>query len=247
MQDDDIRKLQPAGQTKPEGPTEHPVTAGRVEASNPAAATPTPPGRKPRRTRLSTILPGIAADTARERVSVGDLLRTMHGRAIAALMLIFAFPNVLPSPPGTSGILGLPLVYLSSQMMLGRLPWLPGFIANRSMAREDFGALVSRVSPILARAERLLKPRLPFLVNSGTERVIGALCLLLSLILLLPIPLGNMLPALAICVFALALLERDGVWVLAGLALSVVAVTVVAGVVWALVRAAVFVVMNALA
>jgi hypothetical protein len=33
MQDDDIRKLQPAGQTKPEGPTEHPVTAGRVEAS----------------------------------------------------------------------------------------------------------------------------------------------------------------------------------------------------------------------
>jgi hypothetical protein len=203
-------------------------------------------GKPPRRKKLSTILTEIAADTSRDRVSVGDLLRTMHGRAIAALMLIFAFPNILPSPPGTSGLLGLPLVYLTSQMLLGRLPWLPAFITNRSMTREDFSGLVSRVSPVLARAERLLTPRLPFLVNSGTERVIGGICLLLAVIVLLPIPFGNMLPALAICIFALGVLERDGVWILAGVAMSVLAVTVVAGVVYALAKAALFVVLNAL-
>lgn len=192
------------------------------------------------------ILAEIAGDTTRDRVSVGDLLRTMHGRAIAALMLIFAFPNVLPSPPGTSAVLGLPLVYLTSQMMLGRLPWLPALIANRSMAREDFGALVARIGPMLARAERLLKPRLPFLVNSGTERVIGGICLLLAIILLLPIPLGNMLPALAICIFALGVLERDGVWIMAGLVVAVLSVALVAGVVYALAKAAVFVALNAL-
>lgn len=247
MHDDDMHRAQSAGGTLPEPSTQDPDTTDGFEDAldDPAAAQRA--GHRPRRKKLSAILTEISEDPARDRVSVADLLRTMHGRAIAALMLIFAFPNVLPSPPGTSGILGLPLVYLASQMMLGRLPWLPGFIANRSVARADFGAMVSRVSPVLARAERLLRPRLPFLVNSGTERVIGALCLLLSVVLLLPIPFGNMLPALAICIFALGLLERDGVWVLAGMAMSALAMTVVAGVVYALAKAAIFVVLNALA
>jgi hypothetical protein len=247
MQHDDMHKVQPPGETDPGTAGEDPVPAPAADQTPPDPASPPAAGRSPRRTKLSAILSEIAADATRERVSVGDLLRTMHGRAIAALMLIFAFPNVLPSPPGTSGILGLPLVYLASQMMLGRLPWLPGFIANRSVARADFGAMVSRVGPVLAWAERLLKPRLPFLVNSGTERIIGAVCLVLAVILLLPIPFGNMLPALAICIFALALLERDGAWVLAGLLMAGLAAMVAAGVVYALIKAALFVVMNAFA
>ncbi len=204
------------------------------------------PGGTPlRRKTLSTILTEIAGDTTRDRVSVGDLLRTMHGRAIAALMLIFAFPNVLPSPPGTSGVLGLPLVYLTSQMMLGRLPWLPAFISNRSMTRADFESLVTRVAPVLARAERLLRPRLPFLVSAGAERVVGGICLLLAVIVLLPIPFGNTLPALAVCIFALGVLERDGVWILTGLAVSALSVLVVASVLYALAKAAIFLITNA--
>jgi hypothetical protein len=203
------------------------------------------PGKRRRRKKLSAILTEIAEDEALDRVSVGELLQRMHGRAIAALMLIFAFPNVLPSPPGTSGVLGVPLVYLTSQMMLGRLPWLPGFIAKRSMTRSDFAALVARVAPVLARAERLLRPRLPFLVSSGAERVIGGICLILSIIVLLPIPFGNTVPALAVCIFALGVLERDGVWIISGLVVSVVAVAIVASVLWALAKAAIFVITNA--
>jgi hypothetical protein len=203
------------------------------------------PGKRRRRKKLSAILTEIAEDETLDRVSVGELLQRMHGRAIAALMLIFAFPNVLPSPPGTSGVLGVPLVYLTSQMMLGRLPWLPGFIAKRSMTRSDFSALVARVAPVLARAERLLRPRLPFLVSSGAERVIGGICLILSIIVLLPIPFGNTVPALAVCIFALGVLERDGVWIIAGLVVTVAAVAIVASVLWALAKAAIFVISNA--
>ncbi len=200
--------------------------------------------RKPRK-RLSQILDEIAADENRVRVSVADLLRMMSGRAIGALLLLFALPNILPAPPGTSAILGMPLVYLSAQMMLGRLPWLPAFIANRSMSREDFAATISRATPILARAEKLLKPRLSIFVRNGAERVIGAVCLVLAIVLLLPIPLGNMLPALAIGLIALGVLERDGVWVLIGLGVAGISLFIVAGVVYALFKAAVFVVLNA--
>ncbi len=191
------------------------------------------------------ILDEISADESRSRVSVADLLHVMSGRAIGALLLLFALPNILPAPPGTSSILGMPLVYLSAQMMLGRLPWLPAFIANRSMSREDFAATISRATPLIARAEKLLKPRLSFIVRHGAERVIGAVCLILAIVLLLPIPLGNMLPALAIGLIALGVLERDGVWVLVGLTVAGISLFIVAGVVYALAKAAVFVLMNA--
>ena len=64
------------------------------------------------------------------------------------------------------------------------------------------------------------------------------MCLLLAVVLVLPIPLGNVLPAVAISLLALAVLERDGLWVLAGLAVALVSMLVVSGVIFALVQAA---------
>lgn len=199
----------------------------------PAGGGDTPPPKQ----RLSEFLTMIALDTSRDRLSVADLLSLLEGRATAALLLLFAFPNALPSPPGTSGILGLPLVYLSLQMMLGHKPWLPRFIADRSMSREDFAAIMRRSAPYLARAEKLLVPRLTALSTPISVQGIGALCLALSVILILPIPLGNMLPAFAICILALGVLERDGAWIVGGGVFALLAVTVVWGVIWAAIKA----------
>jgi hypothetical protein len=200
---------------------------------------------RPQRKRLSELLDEISADETRTRISVSDLIVAMEGRATGALLLLFALPNVLPTPPGTSGILGLPLVYLSGQMMLGRLPWLPPFIANRSMSRDDFAQMISRATPLLARAEKLLKPRLSLFVKDSAQNIIGAVCLLLAVVLMLPIPLGNMLPAIAISLISLGVLERDGAWVLGGFAMATAALFVVAGVIFAMAKATVFLLVNA--
>lgn len=209
---------------------QRPVVAGRarhtVTASN---------GRA-----LSAILLALAVDPQRERISIGDLLSALGDRATGALMFIFAFPNVLPTPPGTSTILGAPLVFLAAQLMLGRPPWLPAFVANRAMTRADFFTMVKRIAPWLQRAESLLRPRLVRLALPPMEHLVGLLSLVLAVLLVLPIPLGNVLPALAISLMALGVLEHDGVWVMAGLAVAVAAVSVVAGVVFAMARAALF-------
>ena len=202
-----------------------------------------PPGESKK--RVSQILDQVGDDDRRERVSISDLMRAMDARAVAALILLFALPNVLPTPPGTSSILGLPLLYLCAQMMLGKLPWLPGLIADRSMTRNDFRAFVGRVTPWLARAERLLKPRLLFITSPKGEQVIGALCLVLAIVLAMPIPLGNMLPALAISLMALGVLERDGLWVLGGAIVAALSRVIVWGVVWALAKAFIFILLNA--
>lgn len=189
---------------------------------------------------LSTMLHALAHDDRRERIAVGDLLAALGDRALAALLFVFAVPNVLPVPPGASTILGAPLVFLAAQLAFGRRPWLPAVIAGRTMPRADFAALVRRIGPWLARAERLLRPRASALALPPMEYLVGLVCLLLAVVLVLPVPLGNMLPALAISLLALGILERDGLWILAGLVAALASAVVVSGVVFAMVKAAVF-------
>jgi len=185
---------------------------------------------------LSDILTKIADDDTRRRISVRDLLVALSDRAIGALIFVFAFPNTVPMPPGVSSVLGAPLLFLTAQLALGRSPWLPTVIADRSMDRIHFATVVRRIAPWLARAERLLRPRLQALARPPFENLIGAICLLLSIILFLPIPMGNMPPAVAICLFALAVLERDGIWVVAGLCATIAAIAISWGVLLALFR-----------
>ncbi len=196
----------------------------------------TPAGRLP----LSAMLHALAQDDSRERIAVSDLLAALGDRALAALLFVFAVPNVLPVPPGTSTVLGAPLVFLAAQLAFGRRPWLPTVIARRTMTRADFATVVRRIGPWLARAERLLRPRVERLAQPPMEYLIGLVCLLLAVVLVLPVPLGNILPALAISLLALGILERDGLWILAGLGTAVVSAIVVSGVVYAMVKAAIY-------
>lgn len=190
--------------------------------------------------RFSDILVALAMDETRERVSVGDLFERLGERAFGALMLAFALPNIVPTPPGTSAVTGTPLVFLSARLMLGLSPWLPGFVTRRSMARGDFAVVVNRIAPWLSRAERMLKPRLGALAGPPADHVAGAVCFVLAVVLALPIPFANILPAASICLFALGLIEKDGLFMLAGFAAAVLSVVVAGGVVLAFFKAAVF-------
>jgi hypothetical protein len=170
---------------------------------------------EPRR-RFSEILSDLASRPA-AAVSLGDVLDAFGDRAFGALMLVFAAPNMLPLPPGLSAVLGAPLLFVTAQLMLGRPTlWMPRFIRRQSISRDFFVRLTTKLSPVLQRMERGLRPRLALLLHPVNERIVGAACLLLAIILLLPIPLGNIPPAWALAAFALGVLERDGLATLVG-------------------------------
>jgi hypothetical protein len=110
-----------------------------------------------------------------------------------------------------SAVLGVPLLFITAQLMLGRATlWMPRVICERSVSRDFFALLTAKLSPILHRAERFHQPRTSMLLHPVPERIVGAACLLLAIILFLPIPFGNIPPAFAIAAFALGILERDG-------------------------------------
>jgi hypothetical protein len=94
-----------------------------------------------------------------------------------------------------------------------------------------------RSLPYLEGAERLLRPRLTVLLSWTGERLIGLAILILALVLFLPIPFANWLPACAIAIIGLAIVEKDGLAVLVGLAVGVASLTVAAAVVIGLVKA----------
>lgn len=194
--------------------------------------------------RLSAILNAIANSGDKDRISILDLLDALRRRALGALIFIFAVPTALPMPPGVSAIVGAPLLFLTVQLMLGMKPWLPRLISERSLPRADFQRVVTTVSPWLSRAERLMRPRLTFLAHRPAIFLVGFTSVLMAVILFLPIPLGNMLPSVALCIMALGLLERDGIWILIGLAVAAASVVIVWGVFWALVFGALYVLSN---
>jgi hypothetical protein len=185
------------------------------------------------------LLLDFAANFHAERVRVRDITESLGQRSFGFILLIFALPNSLPilGIPGVSTITGLPLLFVAVQMALGhKRVYLPRWIADSSLATADFQKLISKVAPWLRRIERLMRPRIAVLTLGSAERWLGAFCVLLAFLLVLPIPLGNLLPALGILFIALGLIESDGVCVLVGIAIGISAWVFLSGLVWVAVQ-----------
>jgi hypothetical protein len=175
---------------------------------------------------LSAILRAVAEREA-PTVSVAELMELFGGRALGALLLVFGLACTLPLPPGSTTILGAPLVLLAPQLVIGaRVPWLPRRIRERTIATSVLRNALPGALNWLERMEAVSKPRLTFLFGAVGERLIGLVCTVLALVLILPIPLGNVLPAAAVALLALALVTRDGLLALAGYATTLASTAV---------------------
>lgn len=160
---------------------------------------------------------------AAETVTLGEIIDTFGRRAFGALIFVLALPNLLPLPPGSTTILGAPLLLISPQMVIGfQTLWLPAFIDDRRMSRADLARGFEKLLPWLERIEQVSRPRLVFMFGPIGDRMIGLVCTLLSFVLILPIPLGNVLPALTIGVLGFSMVQRDGLLALAGYALAAI-------------------------
>lgn len=215
------------GQAPPQGP--------------PPAMTYEPPGDASRTARLgapvepprplSRVLVELA-ESAGPRVSLGEIATALSDRSFAALIILFAAPNLLPLPPGSSTVFGVPLALIAGQLLFGmpRL-WLPRVLRERSLDRETFARIAVRMEPLLRRFEKLARPRYWPLSRVFAERFVGAVVLAMALVLCLPIPFGNWAPALAVVLVALGLTERDGVWIACGTLIAAASLGLVAGVI----------------
>ncbi len=187
---------------------------------------------RPRRLRLSGRLMGAArhpdrrADRTAE-MPVGDLIARLGDRSFGWALIFFALLNILPVPFGSNLILAIPLLVVTSQMALGRQAlWLPDWLANRRVGTRVFRRLVLRAGPVLRPVERLVRPRYLLMFSPVFERSLGVAFLVLSIAVFLPLPFAAYLPAIALMLAGIGIVERDGLVLILSLALGAVAVAV---------------------
>ncbi len=172
--------------------------------------------------KISLILEDFISNFDKPTATIADLRDAIEGRSYSILMFILALPCIIPIPtPGLSAVLSAPLIIMTFQWMIGlKKPWFPGFISERKFKCEQMKRAIDRISPYLKKLESILKPRFQFLVNFPADRILSIICFALSLMIMLPIPFGNALPAFAICCISIGMLMRDGIMILVGLTVT---------------------------
>lgn len=185
----------------------------------------------PPRPSASAVLERLGEPPDQQRIRFGDITSALDERAFGVAIVALAAPCLVPMPlPGFGLLFGLPLLIITLQLLIGlKRPWLPRALSERSIDAGTWRKIMGFVSPRLHRIERILTPRLPWMSSQAAERITGFLAVLVVGLLLLPVPFTNIPLGLILCLIGLGLFERDGVVLLVGWGLSLVAVGIAVG------------------
>jgi hypothetical protein len=185
---------------------------------------------------LSRRLVRAARDPERRPdMALGELIHGLGDRSFGWCIVLFALISMLPMPIGSNMITAIPLILLTGQMALG-LPqvWLPDWVMRRRISRKRFQRRVLWFGPLMRPIERIVRPRYAAVFTPRAERSLGVFLLFVAIALFAPIPLSSYLPAIALLLAGIGLVERDGAVVAAALVLGVIAIVVTVSVTVAL-------------
>lgn len=164
---------------------------------------------------ISEVLRDVQHATEGERASLGDVLHAFGDRAYGPFIFIIGLIVLSPIGfiPGAAIISGAVLLLIAGQMALrSGPPWMPERVEKLSVTSGRAREAIDKVSPPLKWIEAVLRPRIERL-SGATARRIAAACVCLLALLMIPlaiIPWGVVPPALAVSLFGLGLMTRDG-------------------------------------
>lgn len=176
--------------------------------------------------RLSDDIQRLLDHAMRQSLSIGEIESRLRERGFALLIMLLAAPFLIPSVPGLSTPFGAAIIVMGSCLACGRKPWLPAFVLRRELSPEILGKILGMLLKVVRWLERAAKPRMHFLQRwPGMQNLIGLGIASGGIFLFLPImvPVMNTLPTLSILFLAAGLIERDGLFVLAGYGFGVAA------------------------
>jgi len=170
--------------------------------------------------KLSEELAHLRTSAGERAITLREVIQTLGGRAYLLLVLLLAMPFITPIPlPGLSTPFGLAIALIAFRLSLGQRPLLSKKLQRKVLPAGFIAKVFNFAEKVLRFFERFLRPRLTFLTDTPLLVQLHAVLMLLAalaLLLPLPIPFSNSFPAWTILLFAAGLLERDGLFILAG-------------------------------
>jgi hypothetical protein len=181
--------------------------------------------------KTSVLLSNIKNSLIDDEIRLKQVFFSDENNSYFILMMTTTL-SFIPTPfilPLVSNFFGVLMTIISFQIMFGKKIKIPEKIANISIKRQTLIKIIEKSNFLFKKVEFLTKHRLLFMFN-GKIRVhfINFLNFLLSLLVLIPLPVVTNFPACSIILILLGLVNKDGLFILGGVILTILSFLLVA-------------------
>lgn len=186
------------------------------------------------------LIRSLADAAGPDGLTLGEIRDRLDERSFGLMILVLAVPCLVPALYGVPQVVGIPILILAGQLLMGRSePWLPDALLRRRAPKAWLERMAGFAEKRMGWFERLSRPRLTAFACGAGERFAAVFIIVATVAIVLP--LMNTVPSIGLALIAVGLIQRDGLFVLGGavvatlwaLAIAVVAAGVAYGATWA--------------
>ena len=174
---------------------------------------------------VTRLLRRLADDGGDAGLTLHEIRDRLDERAYGLLILLLSIPCLVPGLYGVPQVVGLIVILLAGQMLVGREePWLPRWFLNLRCKGSWLKAMADFAETKLGWIDRLSRPRLRRFADGPGEKLAAVFMILATVTIVMP--LTNSIPSIALALLSVGLIQRDGLFVLAGCAVTTVWLTI---------------------
>ena len=165
----------------------------------------------------------------RSSVTVSELLKYLdQSLGLGIFLVIFSMIPALPLPAlYIATFLSLPVFVILFHILLGKQTlWLPNWFLQRSISKSIIEKFVKLSIALISKFSRIYKTRWTWVLDGSVIRIVALLGIIINISVLLPIPFSNTIPSVGILLIGLGIMEKDGLFVIAGVSLGIIGIAV---------------------
>ena len=157
-----------------------------------------------------------------DALSLGELLQVFGDEGLLLLTILLTLVFLIPvSIPGVSTVFGAAILLVGVSRLINRPLWLPQRVKHKALPAARLRPGLTAGLVWVRRMEKISRPhRLRLFVDGPGQGVINNLAFILAALLLMApfgfVPFSNTLPALALLLYAIGFIQRDGGAILLG-------------------------------
>lgn len=171
---------------------------------------------------LGDQLQAIIVELPEDQLTLGELLQVFGDEGLLLLTILLTLVFLIPvSIPGVSTVFGAAILLVGISRVFGRPLWLPAKLRARALPAARLRPALDGGLHWVRRLEKISRPyRLRGLVEGALPELFNNLAFILAALLLMApfgfVPFSNTLPGLALLLYAIGMIQRDGTAIVLG-------------------------------
>ncbi len=171
---------------------------------------------------LGEQLASIIEQLPEDSITLGELLDVFGDEGLLLLTALLTLVFLIPvSIPGVSTVFGGAILLIGVSRLFGKPLWIPRRLRDKALPAAKLRPALTGGMSWVRRMERISRPhRLRAMVDGRFVGVFNNLAFILAAVLLMApfgfVPFSNTLPGIALLLYAIGFIQRDGVAVLLG-------------------------------